>query len=261
MLKNQNDENIFFKMVSDSENYMESLRDNIGLLRTYYGWSVRVLAEKANISEDTLQTFLKGKSKDCNLSTAIKIAKAFGVSIDELVGAGTINPVTKESMQICRLLPQHFLYLVRTYIRHVYKLFLNKKGNEPRLVMLPECTDNRLHTTNITKLIDIGHLDKSIISRVAHGLRIPCDHYEPYFMPEEILLLGVDRDALDGETCVISHHSNYYIVKKKQYIENGLKKWKYISLFTEKEILKEDIDEKLGYVVGFLYPDGSWGER
>ena len=32
---------------------MDAFRQNLGLLRTYRGWSVRVLAEKADISENT----------------------------------------------------------------------------------------------------------------------------------------------------------------------------------------------------------------
>ena len=127
--------------------------------------------------------------------------------------------------------------------------------------MLPECRRGHLQTTNVTTEIDVSHLPQSTISRVAHGLRVPCDHYEPYFLKDEILLLAVDRDGQDGEICVISHNGEYYIVRKKMYIENAQKKWKYMSLFTEKEFLKEEIEDKLGYVVGFLNPDRSWGIR
>ena len=67
---------------------------------------------------------------------------------------------------------------------------------------------------------------------------------------------------MHNEICVITQGDNYYIVRKKSYIANdGKKRWKYISLFTEKEFLKEEIDDKLGYVVGFLNSDGSWGVR
>ena len=70
-MENEKNTNIYLKLVSNRDNYMSSLRDNVGLLRTEKKWSVRVLAEKANISEDTLNTFLKGTSKDCNLSTVV----------------------------------------------------------------------------------------------------------------------------------------------------------------------------------------------
>lgn len=260
-MENEKNTNIYLKLVSNHDNYMSSLRDNVGLLRTEKKWSVRVLAEKANISEDTLNTFLKGTSKDCNLSTVVKLARAFGVTIDELVGAGTMSDGTRECVSRCRVMPQHFVNLARSYIRHIYKLFEKTDSKEPRLVMLPECRRGHLQTTNVTTEIDISHLQKGTISRIAHGLRIPCDHYEPYFFKDEIILLAVDRDGQDGEICVISHDGEYYIVRKKMYIENAQKKWKYMSLFTEKEFLKEEIEDKLGYVVGYLNPDRSWGIR
>ena len=260
-MENEKNTNIYLKLVSNHDNYMSSLRDNVGLLRTEKKWSVRVLAEKANISEDTLNTFLKGTSKDCNLSTVVKLARALGVTIDELVGAGTMSDGTRECVSRCRVMPQHFVNLARSYIRHIYKLFEKTDSKEPRLVMLPECRRGHLQTTNVTTEIDISHLQKGTISRIAHGLRIPCDHYEPYFFKDEIILLAVDRDGQDGEICVISHDGEYYIVRKKMYIENAQKKWKYMSLFTEKEFLKEEIEDKLGYVVGFLNPDRSWGVR
>ena len=260
-MENDKNKNIYLSLVSNHDNYMSSLRDNIGLLRTEKKWSVRVLAENAGLSEDTLNSFLKGTSKDCNLSTVVKLAKALGVTIDELVGAGTMSDGTRECVSKCRVMPQHFVDLARAYIRHIYKLFQKTESKEPRLIMLPECRRGHLQTTNVTTEIDISHLSKSTISRVAHGLRIPCDHYEPYFLKDEIILLAVDRDGQDGEICVISNDGEYYIVRKKMYIKDGQKKWKYMSLFTEKEFLKEEIEDKLGYVVGYLNPDRSWGIR
>lgn len=260
-MENDKNKNIYLSLVSNHDNYMSSLRDNIGLLRTEKKWSVRVLAENAGLSEDTLNSFLKGTSKDCNLSTVVKLAKALGVTIDELVGAGTMSEGTRECVSKCRVMPQHFVDLSRAYIRHIYKLFQKTESKEPRLIMLPECRRGHLQTTNVTTEIDISHLSKSTISRVAHGLRIPCDHYEPYFLKDEIILLAVDRDGQDGEICVISNDGEYYIVRKKMYIKDGQKKWKYMSLFTEKEFLKEEIEDKLGYVVGYLNPDRSWGIR
>ena len=258
---NEKNTNIYLKLVSNRDNYMSSLRDNVGLLRTEKKWSVRVLAEKANISEDTLNTFLKGTSKDCNLSTVVKLARALGVTIDELVGAGTMSDGTRECVSRCRVMPQHFVNLARSYIRHIYKLYEKTESKEPRLVILPECRRGHLQTTNVTAEIDVSHLPSNTIGRIAHGLMIPCDHYEPYFLKDEIILLAVDRDGQDGEMCVISHNGEYYIVRKKMYIKDGQKKWKYMSLFTEKEFLKEEIEDKLGYVVGFLNPDRSWGIR
>lgn len=250
-----------FTTCQNTDFFMETLRKNLDMILAEKGITYSKLAELADISFSTLNSLMNGNAKDCNLSTIIKIAKALGITIDELVGAGTMSEGTRECVSKCRVMPQHFVNLARSYIRHIYKLFKATASKEPRLIMLPECKNGHLQTTNITTEIDISHLQRTTISRVAHGLRVPCEHYEPYFMEGDILLLAVDRDGQDGEICVISHNGEYYIVRKKSYYDNGIKKWKYISLFTEVEFLKEDIEDKLGYVVGFLNPDRSWGIR
>ena len=262
-MKNQKSQNIYLDLVSNYGNYMESLRDNIGLLRTHYGWSVRVLAEKANISEDTLQTFLKGKSKDCNLSTVVKLAKAFNVSIDELVGAETIENEVRECIAMSRNMPDYVRYLSKVFIKHQYKIHSNfEEGTINIPVLIPECINGYLRTTNITTTICINHLSNNIKSKVCIGIQIPCEHYEPYFMPNEILLLSADRAGLNNERCVVSYKGNYFIAIKKIFIENNVKKVKYLSIMDcNTEVLPNQIDDKLGYIVGFLNPDGSWGVR
>lgn len=244
-----------------TDEFMRSFRANLDKFIAEKDITYANLSEKAGIAMSTLKTLMASNGKDCNLSTAIKLAKALGITIDELVGAGTMSDGTRECVSKCRVMPQHFVNLARSYIRHIYKLFQKTDSKEPRLVMLPECRSGHLQTTNVTTEIDVSHLQRSTISRIAHCLLVPCDHYEPYFLKGEIILLAVDRDGQDGEICVISHNGEYYIVRKKSYYDNGIKRWKYISLFTEVEFLKEDIEDKLGYVVGFLNPDRSWGIR
>lgn len=207
--------------------------------------------------------FLYGNTRTCDIMLPVKLARAAGVTVDELLGSCTMSEGTRECVAKCRIMPTHFINLARANIRHLFNLWIKKTEPEPRLVMLPECRSSRLQTTNVTESIDISHLSRDVVSRVAHGLKIPCDHYEPYFFKDEIILLAVDRDGQDGEICVISYEGEYYIVRKKMYIVESKKRWKYMSLFTNREFLREDIDDKLGYVVGFLNADDehSWGIR
>lgn len=262
-MKDQKSKNIYLDLVSNQENYMESLNYNVGILRAHYGWSVRALAEKANISEDTLQTFLKGKTKDCNLSTVIKLARAFNVSVDELVGAETIEKETRECVAMSRNMPDYVRYLNRVFVKHQYKIhseFDDDSKNIP--VLMPECVNGYLKTTNITTTVCIDKLSENIKSKVCLGLQIPCEHYEPIYMPNEILLLSSDRSGLNNEKCVVSYKGNYFIAIKKIYIEDKEKKVKYLSIIDGKTtVLSKDIDDKFGYVVGFLNKDGTWGIR
>ena len=263
MLKREKIREIALNFVSSQDDVMASFRKNCFMIIEQKGTTIKAWAEAADISFSTLNNFLYGNTKTCDIMLPIKLARAAGVTVDELLGAGTMSDGTKECVSKCRIMPQHFVNLARSYIRHIYKLWLKSNLPEVRLVITPECKRGHLQTTNITMTVDISHIPQSAIGRVAHGLLIPCDHYEPYFFKEEIILLAVDRDGQDGEMCVISHNGEYYIVRKKMYISDGQKKWKYMSLFTDKEFLKEEIEDKLGYVVGFLNADKehSWGIR
>ena len=261
MFKKEKIWDISRNFVSNNDDVMSAFRKNCFMILEAKCITLREWAELADISFATLNSFLYGNSKTCDINLPIRLARAIGVTVDELLGSGTMSEGTKECVSKCRMMPTHFVNLARSYIRHIYKLFQKTTSKETRLVMLPECRNGHLQTTNITTAIDVSHLEKSIQNRIAHGLCVPCDHYEPYFMKDEIILLAVDRDGQNGEICVISHGGEYYIVRKKGFIEDGVKRWKYVSLFTDVEFLKEDIDDKLGYVIGFLYPDRSWGER
>lgn len=250
-------------LVTNPQNYIESFRSNIYKLMDIYDYSLRELSEHADMSFETLKSFLYGDAKDCKLSTAVKIARAFHLSIDEVVGAETIDATTKESLALCRNMPDYVVYLIRSFIRHQHKLhckFDEKSVNIP--VLLPECCNGYLQTTNITSTVCIDHLTNNLKSKVSLGIQIPCEHYEPYYMPNEIVLLAADRDGMNGERCVVSYKGNFFFAIKRFYIENGEKKWKYISMMdNHTELLKTDIDSKIGYIVGYLNPDGSWGIR
>lgn len=250
-------------LVSNPTNYTDSLRTNIFHLMEMRDLSLRELSEKADMPFETLKSFLYGDSRDCKLSTAVKLARAFEISIDELVGAETISSLSRQSLAMCRNMPDYVVYLIRSFIRHQYLLQSQFDKNSINIpVLLPECQNGYLQTTNITDTVCIDHLTNSLKAKICIGIKIPCEHYEPFYMPNEILLLAADRDGQHNERCVVSYKGNIFIAKKIFYIDNGEKKFKYVSLLDGKnEILPYDIDDKFGYVVGYLNPDGSWGVR
>lgn len=55
-------------------------------LRRRAGWSQQRLAERAGLSYNAITKIEQGAAKRPTIQTMIKIADAFGVSLDELVG-------------------------------------------------------------------------------------------------------------------------------------------------------------------------------
>ena len=246
--------------VSETVSFMESLRENVITLKAQKKMTLRTLAEKADLSEDTLGTFLSGKARDCNLSTVIKLAKALNISIDELVGADTINSSTRESLAICRNLPDNAVYLIRWYIRYINSLNSKNEPNKRYVsVMELECNHHgNLKLTSTYKHIDITHINEEYRYKVFFGIKIPCDHYMPLYSPYDTLLIANDRLPNANEHCLIRISNCLYIGRRK--VENGIAN--YYSIRDGKfRISESEIQELVGYVVGFLNPDGSWGIR
>jgi len=55
-------------------------------LRKVAGWSQQKLAEKAGLSYNVITKIEQGAAKNPNIQTMIKLANAFEISLDELVG-------------------------------------------------------------------------------------------------------------------------------------------------------------------------------
>lgn len=255
---------ISLKMTSDRNDYMSAFRKNIFTFLEDKDITLSEVAEKADISFSTLRTFLYGDATDCKLSTAVKLARAFGISMDELVGAETIENETRQTIAMSRNLKDHHRYVIRLFAKHQYLLHGEVPQTSKQIsVLLPECQYGHLKTTNLTEALNIDFLPKEMRSEVCLGLKIPCSHYEPYYIKEEILLLGAHREGFDKERCVVSKDGNLYLCIKNITKVNGTKLIKYVSMIDQKNVLftSQEMGDKIGYVVGFLHPDLTLGIR
>lgn len=250
-------------MVCQNGDFMESLRHNLSMYIDTPEVTIKNLSEESGIPFSTLNTLLYGSSNDVKLSTVISLARALGISIDELVGSDTMEPKMRESVRIVRGLPEQSIYLIRYFIRHQQKIYKSlDKSKKYISVLKPQIVNGVIATTNAVDPMEIKNVPEDIRTRVYLGLKIPCDFYMPYYLPDEIVLLAADRLALDGERCVITENGAIHIATKKKVFENGIMHWKYSPLMTDSTYIPDDmIVDKIGYVIGFLKPDGSWGVR
>lgn len=232
---------------ANSNDFMSAFRKNMFMYINEKDITIKDISEESDVPFSTLNTLLYGNSKDIKLSTTVKLAKALNVSIDELIGAETINEVSRESIAICRNLPDNALYLVRWYIRYIDSL--NKK-NEPHKryvsVMELECNANgNLKMTSNYRHIDITDIGEEYRSKIFFGITMPCDNYMPTYSPYDILLIANDREPYRNENSLLRIDGQLRIAKRK--IENGIAK--YYSIRDGKyRIDEKDVDEVIGYI-------------
>lgn len=232
---------------ANSDDFMSAFRKNMFMYIDEKDITIKDISEESCVPFSTLNTLLYGNSKDIKLSTAVKLAKALNVSIDELIGAETINEVSRESISICRNLPDNALYLVRWYIRYIDSL--NRKNEPNKLyvsIMELECSHNgNLKITTNYRHIDITDIGEEYRSKVFFGITMPCDHYMPTYSPYDILLIANDRSAKISENVLIRIDGNLFLAKRRVENENA----KYYSIRDGKfRINEDDVDEVIGYI-------------
>lgn len=271
MMNNEKLKKLSLNLVSNRDDFMKAFRKNVDMYIAEKDITIREVSEVADINFETLKSFIYGDAKDCKLSTAVKLARALNVSIDELIGAETIEEETRIIIAMSRNLKDHHRKVIRTYAKHQYILHgENKPSSKSISVLKPICKNGHLKTTIIDKKVCIDFLEKPTREKVGMGIQIPCDHYEPHFLKGEVVLLGFDREGENNEMCVISSGGNlYFCIKKIQFV-NGKKEVNYVAITNKQKIFSYDeIDDRFGYVVGWLEPDNpdneettySWGER
>lgn len=259
MLNEEKLKKISKSLSADRNDYMSAFRKNLFKYIDEKDITIKDISEKADIPFSTLNTFLYGESKDVKLSTAVKLAHALGLSIDELVGADTINEISRESISICRNLPENELYLIRWYIRYINSLNKNNKPNKKYIsVMELECNQNgNLKITTNYRHIDITDMHPEIRGKIFFGITMPCDHYMPTYSPYDILLIANDRNPQRNENSLLRIDGNLYIAKRK--VDNGIAK--YYSIRDGKfRVNEDDVNEIVGYVAGTLNNNSTGGK-
>lgn len=229
--------------------FAENLRHNVDICLKYSDLTLRDLAEKADISFDTLKNLLYQNSKDCKLSTAAMLAKAIGVTLDELIGLQTLTDEDKDCLSMFRQMPDHYQYFVRWFIHRQYELSKGtfRQGRKTIPVMeLYEHPDGTLHTSGQFDSIDITDIPQNIKPQVFMGIKTCVEHYMPHYTPYDILLIANDRNPKPSEDSVIIYGGNVFIARRHS-CGNG--HYEYLSIRDNKfRCSEDDIEGAIGYI-------------
>lgn len=238
------------RFTKESTVFAENLRHNLDVCLKYSDITIHELAERAGISFDTLKNLLYQNSKDCKLSTAALLAKAVGVTLDELIGLDTLTEEDKDCISMFRQMPEHYQYFVRWFIRRQYELSLGGFRQDRKTVpvmALEEHPDGTLHISGDFESLDITDMPMNIRPQIFMGIKTSVEHYMPHYSPYDILLIANDRSPKPSEDSVIIYGDNVFIAKRHP-CGNGL--FEYISIRDNKfRCMESDVDNVIGYIV------------
>lgn len=226
-----------------------NLRHNLDVCLKYSDITIHELAESAGISFDTLKNLLYQNSKDCKLSTAALLAKAIGVTVDELIGLDTISEEDMDCITMFRQMPRHYQYFVRWFVRRQYDLSLGcfRQGRKTVPVMnLEEHPDGTLHISGDFESFDITYIPQNIKPQIFMGIKTSVEYYMPHYTPYDILLIANDRTPKPTEDSIIIYGDNVFIARRSPC---GNSKFEYVSIRDKRFRCSEsDIDNVIGYV-------------
>ena len=247
-------------LVADPDDFISSFRKNLFMYVDQKDITLAEIAEAADVSFSTLRSFLYGDAEDCRLSTAVKIARALGVSVDELIGCGTITPQTCESLQLVRQLPESFTHFVRWAIHYHYnKLTTNQVTEKAIEVMKVVCCDNgNMKMTNDLDVIDISGLNDDLRPKIFIGVKMPCNHYEPKYFKGDILLLANDRSPKPSEDVIVGVGNNMWILNRRDEKIDGVQHMGYYSIRDGRKCADDKtVNMVIGYVVKVIQADSE----
>lgn len=247
MLNEKKLKEIAKQLTANRNDFMQAFRNNLYLYTDDKEITVQDIVDKSGVPYTTLKTFMYRDTNDAKISNAVKLARALEVSIDELIGAETIPELSRESLRMCRDLPEKDLILVRWFIRYLYDLNKDLEPNNRYVsVMMPFQTNSGdFEITADYEKIEISELDEPLRSKIFMGFHIICGHYMPYYVPGDVIFIANDRPPKFNEHAVVRVGKYLFIIKRE--VENGIAK--YYSIRDGKYRIDEgDVDELIGYI-------------
>lgn len=247
MNNKQKRENQKEEIVKNNVDFSDRFRENLMKYTGLKNITMTRVAEESQVPINTINSFLHKVSNDMKISNVAKIAKTLNVSIDELVGTDTLHELTKESLEICRNLPENDLLLVRWFIRCLADQNRAIKPNKRFVkVMLPE-EDNDGNCKLVSRFenLEITDLQEPLRSKVFIGFKIQNDSYLPYYRPNDVLLVANDRTPKSNEHVFVRVGDYIFLVKR--VLENGNAKL-YSVRDNKYRIDESEVSELIGYV-------------
>lgn len=245
-------------LVENDQNFIVSLCRNALTCKEKSGYTLSEISIETDISMEQLKSLLYNENKDYKISTIVKYAKFFGISIDELVGAGTLPSRTKKSLQTIRTLEPSYTEFFVWLIDFVHKSLTKPNIRQKCVPMIcPNLTKNgnmEIHLREIKdEPIDISHVDKETRSKTIMAIKVPNNQYMPMYCCHDILLIANDRVPYPHETFLILLDGFLYFCHRRERKDGKKRIVEFYSIVDNGlRANEEDVDQKIGYVAGVI---------
>lgn len=250
-IKTKNFEKILGEITPERIN--DNLRAKIKIGLKNKKINIQDLACECDIAQDTLREYYYSKIKTCRLSSALKIARFFNTTVEEMTGVEIVNPEIDSVITIMEQLPlyqQHYLAWVAKQLAYMNDI------KDPKAKIIPVhqgiCQHGNLVMGKDIEPIDISTQKESVRTKAFMGISIPCEHFMPLYSPYDTILIANDRRA-DYNEVVVAEANGYLwlLVRKEETMMDGKPVARYYSLREHRFVkLETEMDNIIGYVAG-----------
>lgn len=214
------------------------LSERIRQLMAEKKWSIQRLADIAGLPEETVRNIYYARTPDPKISTIMKLGKAFGVSVNCLMGECQLTMEERVLLQNYRMCGNHGKDIIASIARYEARTMkeLRENPNEhsiPLIIPQGEIRQGFVFETCDTKEI-MTSVQESYI-----GIQITTNDLAPMFCKNDILLFE-NRFPRHGEKAAFYYDKKIYI--RKFVEEDGQYKLQCLHKY-DKDIILKRMDE------------------
>ncbi len=187
------------------------------------GMSLKQLAQKAGVPEETIKNIRYGRVDDIKSSTTVKIAAALGCTTDELLGRSFVNQTEINVVQAFRQLSTSSQQFMLSIIRFEAALTRDDdNGAEIRheiLVFQPtgNMEDGMIYDSTSYISYDVGKYAQLYGEDMVNcGFLITNDSMQPVYQPGDVVLVCT-RPPRSGDIAVMVHRPSGRVYLRKYY--------------------------------------------
>jgi Helix-turn-helix. len=172
--------------------------ENINRLLYQKNWSIRQLADEAELPYESVKKLVGGKVNNPTIYTISKVCDALNCSIDYILGRSVINTIDKKSLP-----PRVFNLLVEIAYFESRIADYNKSHKTDCISVLTPTgyvQDGMVFDSISTNIVNISAYKKDFGDIVLCGIKIVGRNLSPTYFDNDILLIGKDRFPESGET-------------------------------------------------------------
>ena len=185
------------------------LRDSLNRNLSRKGWTLKTLSDKSGVPYETLKKLANAKINNPSLQSTVKIAEAFGCSLDSLL--------MDEAPLVEKLysLSPRSLKFIEAIADFELALTIREKACGECLLPVVSPTgymeDGMIFDTLNTEYMDAAPYLSQFGPQILYFLKITGDTFSPTYAQGDLLLISREKQPSFGSVCIFLHHNQLYI--------------------------------------------------